>query len=81
MFHGMLEGAGYEILDPRFNSCLIGRARVESEVGASNVYRADPESGEVQIAADDFEMPNGLAFSPDEKFLYVANIFDVHHRR
>jgi gluconolactonase len=53
--------------------------RAESEIGASHVYRADPNTGEVTIVADDFEKPNGLAFSPDEKFLYVADT-GISHR-
>lgn len=36
------------------------------------LYRLDPITGELAIAADDFEGPNGLAFSPDEHILYVA---------
>jgi gluconolactonase len=47
-------------------------ARADSELGVNNVYRIDP-SGEVTIAASDFDKPNGLAFSRDEKFLYVAD--------
>src|SRR4029079_1790288 len=35
------------------------------------IYRVDP-SGAVSMLAD-FEYPNGLAFSPDERTLYVAN--------
>jgi gluconolactonase len=44
----------------------------ESEIGACHVYRVDP-SGEVRIVADDFVRPNGLAFSPDETRLYIAD--------
>lgn len=36
------------------------------------LYRMDPACGALAIVADDFEGPNGLAFSPDERFLYVA---------
>jgi gluconolactonase len=36
------------------------------------LYRFDPATGELRVAADDFVNPNGLAFSPDERFLYVA---------
>ncbi len=36
------------------------------------LYRLDPGTGDLAVAADDFEGPNGLAFSPDERFLYVA---------
>jgi gluconolactonase len=47
--------------------------QAESEIGACHVYRVDPNSGEVRIAADDFVMPNGLAFSVDERRLYVSD--------
>ena len=47
--------------------------RAESEIGACHVYRVDPVDGQVTIVADDFERPNGLAFSVDEKRLYIAD--------
>jgi gluconolactonase len=47
--------------------------KAESEIGACHVYRVDPGSGAIRIAADDFVRPNGLAFSPDERILYVAS--------
>ncbi len=37
------------------------------------VYRLDPRSGELKVVVDDFDRPNGLAFSPDESILYVAD--------
>ena len=40
------------------------------------VYRLDPETGEVRIVAGDFDGPNGLAFSPDERLLYIAETGD-----
>lgn len=49
-----------------------------SEVEGSNVYRIDPKSGEVAIAADDFVKPNGLAFSADEKTLFIADTGATH---
>ena len=36
------------------------------------LYRFDPRDGSLRVMADDFEGPNGLAFSPDERLLYVA---------
>ena len=36
------------------------------------LYRLDPDSGSVEAMATDFDGPNGLAFSPDERLLYVA---------
>ncbi|MGC8644020.1 MAG: SMP-30/gluconolactonase/LRE family protein, partial [Isosphaeraceae bacterium] len=35
---------------------------------------------EPQLLADDFEKPNGLAFSPDEKTLYVCDTARYHVR-
>ena len=36
------------------------------------LYRIDPMSGRLQSMADDLQGTNGLAFSPDEKTLYVV---------
>ncbi|MEB3105583.1 MAG: SMP-30/gluconolactonase/LRE family protein [Cyanobacteriota bacterium] len=36
------------------------------------LYRLDPDTGVVEAMASDFDGPNGLAFSPDERLLYVA---------
>lgn len=52
--------------------------RTKSEIGASNVYRIDPASGEVALVVSDRVQPNGLAFSPDEKVLYVADTGATH---
>ena len=51
--------------------------RAESEIGACHVYRADPQ-GAVAIVADDFEKPNGIAFSPDESHLFVVDTGNSH---
>ena len=45
----------------------------QQEQGGCYVFCADPASGELRIVADDFVKPNGLAFSPDESRLYVAD--------
>ena len=37
------------------------------------VYRADPATGALEVMVDDMNCPNGLAFSPDESLLYVAD--------
>ncbi|SDL54081.1 gluconolactonase [Nonomuraea maritima] len=56
----------------------------EQEIDGCHVYRADPVTGEVRVVAGDFTRPNGLAFSPDERRLYIADthtgrlrVFDV----
>jgi len=46
--------------------------------GASFVYRYDPATGDCAAVATDFVKPNGLAFSPDEKFLYIADTGATH---
>lgn len=42
------------------------------ELDFQGVYRLDP-NGEVTLLTDELSRPNGIAFSPDEKTLYVAN--------
>jgi gluconolactonase len=49
-----------------------------SETDGCFVYRIDPSSGNVARVADDFVKPNGLAFSPDEAWLYVADTGASH---
>lgn len=54
--------------------------RADSEIGACHVYRVDPVTREVTVVADDFERPNGLAFSLDERRLYIADTRRAHIR-
>ncbi|GAA0703066.1 SMP-30/gluconolactonase/LRE family protein [Kitasatospora atroaurantiaca] len=54
--------------------------RADSEIGACNVYRIDPDSGEVHLAADGFAGPNGLVLSHDEQRLYVSDTRAGHIR-
>jgi gluconolactonase len=51
--------------------------RAEPEQAKRNLFRLDP-SGELQSASGEFAQPNGLAFSPDEKLLYVADSGSSH---
>ncbi|MGI3901647.1 MAG: SMP-30/gluconolactonase/LRE family protein [Janthinobacterium lividum] len=41
-----------------------------------SLYRFDPRDGSLTVVADDFQGPNGLAFSPDERLLYVSETGD-----
>ncbi len=47
--------------------------KAESEIGRNCLFRIDAASGELTVATDELVKPNGLAFSPDEKILYVAD--------
>ena len=60
--------------DPTYGimSDFVG-VKQPAEIGSNNVYRVDPETGTIDVVADDFVMPNGIAFSPDETLLYVAD--------
>jgi gluconolactonase len=71
--------------DPRFGrrDSPVGVPR-EQQLSFQGVFRLEPETGELIVVADDFENPNGLCFSPDEKKLYVNDsprshirVFDV----
>lgn len=54
--------------------------RGEVETGGCHVYRIDPD-GTLTRVADDFAQPNGLAFSADERELYVVDSERNHVRR
>jgi gluconolactonase len=46
----------------------------------SGVYRVTPDLGTISLLADDFVLPNGLAFSPDESVLYINDSRRGHIR-
>ncbi|HEX3500710.1 MAG TPA: SMP-30/gluconolactonase/LRE family protein [Stellaceae bacterium] len=47
----------------------------------AQVYRLDPKSGNATVVADSFDKPNGIAFSPDEKKLYIIDSGITHGGR
>ena len=51
--------------------------RADSDIGACHVYCIEPDS-DIRIVADDYVKPNGLAFSPDERLLYIADTGASH---
>jgi gluconolactonase len=42
------------------------------------VYRYDPRTDRLSVVVDSFDKPNGLAFSPDERVLYIGDSGYVH---
>ena len=55
--------------------------KAESELGVCYVFRLEPDTGALEIVADDFDRPNGICFSPDESVLYVADTGEPGHIR
>ena len=51
-----------------------------SELGFAGVYRVDPDSLEITLLVDDFDKPNGLCFSHDERQLYINDTSRFHIR-
>ena len=48
------------------------------ELAGCHVYRFDPGDGSTRQMTTDMELPNGLAFNPDERLLYVADTGSTH---
>ncbi|WP_219723264.1 SMP-30/gluconolactonase/LRE family protein [Bacillus sp. Marseille-P3661] len=70
--------------DPQFartgpNAAKVGIPR-EKELDFQGVYRFDPKSGELTLLVSDFENPNGLCFSLDERLLYINDTPRMHIR-
>jgi gluconolactonase len=52
--------------------------RAGQEIDGCHVYRVDARSGAVTAVITDMVRPNGIAFSPDEKYLYVSDTGGTH---
>lgn len=65
--------------DPSYGIMTDYEGRRASPVqGGCYVYRIDPQSGAVEAKIKSMQMPNGLAFSPSEKTIYVADSSRSH---
>lgn len=62
--YGILTDYEGDLADPELTGC--------------HVYRIDPQGRKVTQMTNDFAKPNGLAFSPDEKHLYIADTGATH---
>ena len=58
-----------------------GLGGAESEIGGNWVFRFDPQTKDLRVLARDFDRPNGIAFSPDGKLLYIADAGKPRHIR
>jgi gluconolactonase len=59
--------------DPWYGRMPVFGVERERELGFQGVYMIPPGGGELRLVVgeDEFEMPNGLCFSPDESLLYI----------
>jgi gluconolactonase len=57
--------------DPAFGIAGYYQGRFALSELPMRVYRVDGQTGAVAVVTDDVTGPNGLAFSPDEKTLYI----------
>jgi sugar lactone lactonase YvrE len=71
---GRSDGSIY-FTDPPFGLMGYGPEKGESETGFNGVYRIAPD-GTLSVLSKDLAFPNGIAFSPDEKKLYVDDTKD-----
>ena len=64
--------------DPPYGilSDLEGK-KADQELAGCYVFRFDPADASLSIVAEDFVKPNGLAFSPDESHLFIADFGKV----
>ena len=63
--------------DPPYGLNPVYGVAANPELDFTGVYRVATDGSEISVVADDCT-PNGLAFSPDEKRLYVADTEENH---
>ncbi|MBA3909442.1 MAG: gluconolactonase [Rhodobacter sp.] len=64
--------------DPHYGIANNYEGFAADEENPCVVYRLDPRAGSLAVVADEMNCPNGLAFSPDESLLYVADTGRMH---
>jgi gluconolactonase len=66
--------------DPLFGILGYYEGHKDESENTPAVYRLDVQTGRLAVMADDIPGPNGLAFSPDERTLYVVASRAMPHR-
>ncbi len=66
------DGAIY-FSDPWYGRMPVFGEERERELGWQGVFRVPPGGGDLELVVDrdEFEMPNGLCFSPDHSLMYI----------
>ena len=73
------EGSVY-FSDPWYGRMPVFGEERERELDICGVYRIPPGGGDLELLLDDFDMPNGLCFSPDRSILYINDTSRAHIR-
>jgi len=66
--------------DPSFGRMEYYGVARDVELDFRGVYRLDPASGALRLLVDDFDQPNGLTFSLDERQLFINDTMRGHIR-
>ena len=64
-----------------FTDPTYGLGKNSKEQSANHVFAFNPQTKQIKPVVSDFVQPNGLAFSPDEKKLYIADSGKPRHIR
>jgi gluconolactonase len=64
-----------------FTDPTYGLGKQPKEQSANHVFAFNPETRQIKPVVSDFDQPNGLCFSPDEKRLYIADSGKPRHIR
>ncbi len=65
--------------DPHYGIMTNYEGHKSAQELPCNLYRVDPDTGAMTVMVGDANCPNGLAFSPDESRLYVADTGRMFH--
>jgi gluconolactonase len=66
--------------DPTYGRMPVFGVERKQDLSFQAVWHVQPSGQELQPLAQDFEQPNGLCFSPDERLLYVNDSSRAHIR-
>ena len=66
--------------DPSFGRMEYYGVARDAELDFRGVYRLDPQTGTLRLLIDDFDQPNGLTFSLDERQLFINDTMRAHIR-
>jgi gluconolactonase len=71
---------GIYFSDPPYGRAKFYGVERPQELGFQGVYRVGPDPGSPELLVDDFDRPNGLCFSLDERRLFVNDTARQHIR-